>query len=449
MSSAVVPVAEARPVDPVGGLTRERRHGAIITAAFFGVLIVGGALVPLDAAVLSEGEIAVASNRQSVEHRYGGTIIALSVREGARVAAGTVLIELAGTEVRAELAALDSQLVEAEATQARLLSPPNTTPAEPARWATLPLDERARAQAVLARQRGELDSQRSMDATQLSILAQRRQQMNSKIDGVKQQIDAIDRQAKLIDDEIKAMSTLAEKGLIPLPRLRAVQRARAQLDGSRAELVGQIHQAEASVGEGAIQGLAVGAKRSESRAAELRLTETSIAELLPKVAALREQRSELQVRAPVAGTVFGLTKFTVGGVVQPGERILDIVPDDRTLVIEVKVKPEDADDLRAGMASEVRFRGIRTRAMPVIHGVVDRVSPDAFHDERSGQSFFRARIVVPPAEVQRVVAARPNDPPLLKAGLPAEIIVPLRKRTALEYLFEPLSQSFQRSFIEE
>jgi HlyD family secretion protein len=398
---------------------------------------------------LSEGEIAVASNRQSLEHRYGGTIVALNVREGARVAAGTVLIELAGTEVRAQLAALGSQLVEAEAAQARLVSAPNATPTEPVRWATLPPDERAEAQAVLVRQRGELDSQRTTDATQFSILAQRRQQMNSKIEGVKKQIDAIDRQAKLIDDEIAAMTTLAEKGLIPLPRLRAVQRTRAQLDGSRAELEGQIRQTEASVGEGTIQGLAVDAKRSEGRAAELRLTETSIAELLPKVAALSEQRRELQVRAPVAGTVFGLTKFTVGGVVQPGERLLDIVPDDRTLVIEARIKPEDADDLRAGMASEVRFRGIRSRAMPVIHGVVDRVSPDAFHDDKSGLSFFRARITVPPAEVQRVVAARPDDPPLLKAGLPAEVIVPLRKRTALEYLFEPLSQSFRRSFIED
>lgn len=449
MSSALIPLADAAPVDPVGGLARERRHGVLIAAAFFGVVIIGGALVPLDAAVLSEGEIAVASDRQSLEHRYGGTIAALNVREGAKVAAGTVMIELAGTEVRAQLAAIGSQLVEAEAAQARLLAAPNAMPTEPPRWATLPTDERAEARAVLVRQRGELDSQRTTDSTQLAILAQRRKQMNGKIEGIKQQIDAIDREARLIDDEIKAMSTLTEKGLIPLPRLRAVQRARAQLDGNRAELEGQIRQTEASVGEGAIQGLAVDARRSEGRAAELRLTETSIAELLPKVAALQEQRRELEVRAPVAGTVFGLTKFTVGGVVQPGERILDIVPDDRTLVIEARIKPEDADDLRPGMATEVRFRGIRTRAMPVIHGVVDRVSPDAFHDEKAGLSFFRARVTVSPAEMQRIVVARPDDPPLLKAGLPAEVIIPLRKRTALEYLFEPLSQSFQRSFIED
>jgi HlyD family secretion protein len=153
------------------------------------------------------------------------------------------------------------------------------------------------------------------------------------------------------------------------------------------------------------------------------------------------------MRAPVAGIIVGLHVNTVGGVIRPGEAVMDIVPEGQDLIVEAQIRPEDADDLRPGQTSEVRITAFSGRAMPMLEGSVQRISADRFVDERSGQAYFLVNVAVAQSELEQY-AGDAGIEAQLRPGLPAEVVVPTRKRTALQYLLEPLNQSLWRSFRE-
>jgi HlyD family secretion protein len=139
--------------------------------------------------------------------------------------------------------------------------------------------------------------------------------------------------------------------------------------------------------------------------------------------------------------------FTVGGVVAPGQRLLDIVPTHRTLVIDGQLSPNDTDGVHVGQRAEVKIMSIQDRSLPILIGVVTRLSADSLTDPRNGQRYFTLEVMVPQAEVNRITILRGINGGL-RAGQPVQIVIPLRKRTALQYLTEPLSNAAWRSFRE-
>ena len=159
--------------------------------------------------------------------------------------------------------------------------------------------------------------------------------------------------------------------------------------------------------------------------------------------ATREQLERSQVRAPATGQVVGLQVYTVGGVVAAGQKLMDIVPDGRELVIQTQLNPTDADDAYAGQQAQIRFVGVHNRTLPLFTGTVRTVSADSFTDEKTGRSYFRAEIVVPESELRRVRSVLGRGE--LRPGLPVEAVLTVRKRTALQYLLEPLTGALWRS----
>ena len=168
----------------------------------------------------------------------------------------------------------------------------------------------------------------------------------------------------------------------------------------------------------------------------------------PQLAGARERLEDTRLRAPTDGVVVGLQVHTVGGVVRPGESLMEIVPTGQELIIEAQVKPEDADDLRPGQTTEVRITAFGGRNVPIVHGVLRQISADRFTDEHSGRGYFLARVAVPQTELRRLASPAAGNR-RLRAGLPAQIIVPTRKRTALQYLVEPLNQALWQSLREQ
>ena len=151
------------------------------------------------------------------------------------------------------------------------------------------------------------------------------------------------------------------------------------------------------------------------------------------------------MRAPVTGRVVGLTVFTVGGVVAPGQRMMDIIPENEPLVIEARVKPSDVSDLKVGQQTQITITGFHERGMPFLHGVVSKISADTLSDEKTGVSYFRVEVTVPPTERELIRQVRGAEKGLMP-GLPVDVIIPLGRRTALDYLFEPLHQMLWKSF---
>ena len=277
------------------------------------------------------------------------------------------------------------------------------------------------------------------------MLSQRIAQLNEQIAGYDRQIAANIEQRRLIEDELAGMRSLAERGYAPLTRVRALERAAAQLDGELGSLRAQIARSREAVGETRLQMSGVSTRLGEDVADQLRQIDVQLNELRPRLAELRAQIARTEVRAPASGQVVGLTIFTQGGVIQPGQILMEIVPADASQVIVAQISPTDVDNLRVGQQTEVRFPGLRERNPPTIHGQVTRISADSFTIEESGASYFRAEIVVPAGEMEKLGRTANS----LRPGAPVEVIVLLRKRTALSYLVEPLTNNLWRSGSEQ
>lgn len=387
--------------------------GIAVIVGFFGLFLGWAAFAPLDAAVVAQGTVTVAGNRQTLQHPDGGVISRLNVREGQLVKKGDVLIELAAPELNAQKTAILSEVLELQVQRQRILDEFNRARAltRPAEWANLPAEDRPAAAVAFERERKSRPRPTTVYA--------------ARIAGHGEQITALDRQEVLLKDELEGMRTLAEKQLVPLTRVRALERALADIDEQRASLRTQI------------------AVARQDRTAELRAIEAKLATLAPQLAGAREKVEETRLRAPASGAVVGLTAFTLGGVIAPGARVLDIVPENPELVVQAQVRPDDADDLKPGMRAQVRITAFHDRVHPYLEGRVKTVSADRFVDEKSGMPYFTAIVTVPAEELRQFERLEP-----LSAGLPAEIMAPKRKRTALQYFLEPLNQALWRSFRE-
>jgi HlyD family secretion protein len=428
-----------------GNPLREIRTGAAIAIAFFVLFLGWAAFVPLDAGAHATGQIAVLGNRQTVQHKDGGIITAIRVREGQHVRAGDVLIELSAPELKASERALTSDYLTLLAQRARLMAERagQRDFAAPPEFARLNPDDRALADQVMQLQRSEMHARSGAISAQQSVLGQRAQQLVQQQGGYVKQREALQEQQRLIAEELAGLKSIAEKGFASINRVRALERAQADLKGQEAQMTAQYAQAGEGIGETKMQSLSVSRDRLQQIEADLKDTQSKISEVLPKLIATREQLQHSLVRSPATGQVVGLQVFTVGGVVAPGQKLMDVVPDGRELVIQAQLQPTDADDAYPGQKAQIRFLSVHNRTLPLFTGTVRTVSADSFIDEKTGRTFFRTEIVVPEAELNRVRAALGSGE--LRPGLPVEAVLTVRKRTALQYMLEPLTAALWRS----
>jgi HlyD family type I secretion membrane fusion protein len=438
-------LAPAAPDDP----KRDIRIGAGIAILFFVVLLGWAALTPLDAAVRAPGVISVLGNRQSVQHPTGGVVTALKVREGQQVRAGDVLIELSAPDTKAAERSLTSDYYTLLAQRARLLAEQAGRRSfdPPIEFATIPPADRALAESALAMQRGEMGARSASLSAQQSVLGQRARQLGEQRSGFFERRDSIIEQRRIINEELAGLREIAAKGFASKNRVRELERAEADLRGQEAAMTAEMARTGEGIGETRMQSLSLTRGTQEDIATDLRETESKLSEVLPKLISVREQLQRAQIRAPATGKVVGLSIFTVGGVVESGQTLMEIVPDDRALVIEAQVDPRDADDVYPGQEAQMRFESVRDRNLPLITGRVRTISADRFTDEKTGRPYFKAQIEVPPAQLDRVQQLLGKGQ--LKPGLPVSAMLNVRKRSALQYLLEPLTGSFRYALHEQ
>ena len=442
--------AEALPaLEDTDNPRRDIRIGAIIGFLFFVVLLGWAALAPLDAGVYAQGTIAVSGNRQAVQHRMGGVVAAINVREGQKVRAGQVLVEMAAPEIQATERALTSEYFSLVAQRSRLLAERNGLSSfpPPVEFANLPAEDRPIAEQALQLQRGQLQARSGSLSAQSSVLGQRSRQLAEQQSGFAQQRVSVREQQRIMQDELTGLKELEKKGFASTNRVRALERALEELRGREAALTSEMARAGEGMGETRMQGLSLRKTSLEEAATELRDTQTRLSDILPKLVSAREQLQQMKVRAPASGLVVGMTVFTVGGVVAPGQTLMEIVPDNRNLVIQAQVSPTDADDVFPGQTAQMRFLSVHDRTLPLLEGKVRTISADRLQDEKSGLSFFTAEVEIPQAELNKVRHVLGQGQ--LRPGLPVEVVLAARKRTALDYLLEPLTVHFWRSLREQ
>jgi type I secretion membrane fusion protein, HlyD family len=397
---------------------------------------------------MAPGRLTVSGQRQTVQHREGGVVSQILVREGDQVRQGQVLIRLAGADVRAQERALSAQAISLLAQRARLYAEQSgqRVVRPPIEFANLSPEDRAAAAEALKIQQAQLRTRAAVVFAQRGALGQKTAQANDQGVGYSRQLDSINEQLRLIDEELGGMREAAEKGFVSKNRIRALERAKADLEGQRGQYSATIAQSRGQASESRLQSLEAQSNYMERVASEFRDVENSLGDVMPKLNAARDQLARTEIRAPVSGAVVGLTVFTPGGVIEPGQKLMDIVPERAPLTIEARLATSDGDDVRRGQDAFVRFESLHERALPALKGQVTRVSADAFTDEKTGASFYTAEVTVPLSELKKIEEIRGGD--VLRAGLPVVVEIPVRKRTALQYAFEPLTSSLSRAFHE-
>lgn len=449
-AAAPPPMTPEPPMGPVIVTDAPRLElwiGGVIIVVFFVIGLTWAAIAPLDAGAYAQGQVAVSGNRQAVQHREGGVVSALHVAEGDTVQRGQILLQLSSGELKATERGVASQVYALIAQRSRLVAERDRLRSipTPPEFADLAPEDAALAQESLRIQQLQFGARRTGRSTETGVLTQRVAQLNDQIDGYERQIDSNLEQQRLIQEELTGMRGLAEKGYAPQTRVRALERTAAQLDGELGSLRAQIARSREAVGETRLQMTGVNTKMGEDVADQLRQIDVQLNELSPRMIELRAQIARNEVRAPASGQVVGLTIFTQGGVVQAGQTLMEIVPNDASQVIVAQIKPTDVDNLRIGQETEIKFPGLRERNPPIVHGRVTRISADSFTVEETGASYFRAEIVVPASELIKL--GRSAD--TLRPGAPVEVVILLRKRTALAYLLEPLTNNLWRSGSEQ
>ena len=421
--------------------------GIAAAALFFGGFAGWAAVAPLESAAIAPGEIGVSGERRTVQHLEGGIVAELRVAEGDAVRAGETVLVLDDTRARAALALVEGRRRSAAALRARLAAERDGLPA--IRW---PGWLRRAAdgggggtgdeEEVLAAQERIFAARRASFETEAAIVEGQAAQLRQIAAGLAGQIAAQDRQLTLLAAEIRDVRALVAQGFARRPRLLALERRQAEVEGERARNRAETARIETRIGEARLELLRLGNARRTEVTAALREVEAQLAELRERLAVARDALARTRVAAPVAGTVVGLAVFTQGGVVAPGQRLMDIVPKEDSLVIEARVAPTDIDSVAAGLPARVHLTSFSLLSTPPLDGRVQRVSADSFTDERTGAAWYEARVVLDPDQ-PALAGLR------LMPGMPAEVMIVTGANTPLEYLLKPILVSLRRALREE
>jgi HlyD family secretion protein len=409
------------------------------------LLLVGGAggwaaTAELSGAVVAQGAVTIDENLKSIQHRDGGIVSAIAVREGDAVRAGQVLIELDDAQTKAELSIIRAQLADLAARRARLT-------AERDGLHTVALRPDARLShpesgALLAGEARLFEGNRANRESRKQQLELGIRQIGDEITGLEAQRQSKDHEIALVEIEHRKIKSLVDRQLMENTRVYTADRELARLKGERGEIDASIARAKTKMGEIRLQIIAVDEISRTEAQRELTLVDTKISELLERRAATEDRLARTSIRAPISGTVNELKVHTIGGVVSPAEVLVTIVPENARLTVEVKLPPVSIDQVSAGQPARLRFSAFNQRTTPELTGTVRHVSPATARDAATGETHSVGRIEVPGTELAKLGGEA------LRPGMPVEVYVSTEERTALSYLVKPLVDQFSRAFRE-
>jgi HlyD family type I secretion membrane fusion protein len=407
------------------------------------VVILGGwgLIAPLASAALAPGVVSPDGSRKTIQHLEGGIIQSINVKEGDHVKAGQSLIVLDNTQANAHFRELRERLIHLLATEARLKAELKgeqevTFPEE-----LLSMADASAKVAMIGHQDLLLSKKASLDG-RAAILAKRIDQLEEEIKGFEQVIEAESVQISLIRKEIKGVKILYDKGLVPQPRLLALQRSKAVIDASQATSRANIASSKQKIGETQIQLLTLSDEMEEKANEELAQVRAALGELRNKLSSREDILSRTEIVAPISGTVMDVRVTTEGGVIAPGDPVLDIVPEKVKLIIDAQLDPKDIENVRPGMKAQIILTAYSQRNLPRIFGTLRSVSADRIVEKQTGRAYYLAKIEVDEEDLARIPEVR------LIPGMPADVMILNSERTFFDYIFAPLMDSLERSFLE-
>ncbi len=418
--------------------------GYLVVALFFGGLGTWAALARIASAAVANGVVSPEGSRKTVQHLEGGIIAEILVDDGDEVRKGDPLVVLEETQARAAFQVLEDRRRLLTARRARLLAEQGGRDAVHfPDWLVEAASDDPELEETLGAQLDLFETRRKLHEGRKAIGRKRIDELGEEIAGRKSVIASQRTQLELLEEEIAAKKPLAERGLIPRPDYLEVARLKAQIEGAIAENNAAMARARQSIGETELQIVNEDSRMMDAVVNELAETRSELASVEEQLYAKRDILERTVVIAPVSGVIVKKRFHTTGGVVGPGQPILDIVPKDAQLLIDARVNPVDIDVVAAGQEARVRFTALSIRRVPQIIGVVRLVSADSLLDEVTGESYYLARVEVSPEELAKL-----GEGVKISAGMTANVLIVTGERTLLEYLADPILESVRRSFRE-
>lgn len=432
---------------PFRTLEGRRSRGPILAGTALIALLLGGfgtwaAVAPLARGAVASGQIVAEGHRKSVQHLEGGIVAEILVKDGDKVVVGQPLLRLDGTQAQARMASLaagrDAHLSRIARLEAELRGQQAITfPADLTKRESIP-----QVAEVLAAEQQLFAARRESLQAELNLIRQKAHEEAGRIKGLEAQLTANRDQLRLTRDELADQRQLLEKGYTRRPRVLDLERREADLAGRDGSLVSDIAQARVRIVEADIEGMHKRHAFQESVLADLRAAQDEAAKLDKEMDGVRDVQTRLEIRATETGAVHDVKVRTVGGVISPGEALLEIVPAGDALTLDARVVPTDIEHVSVGTPADVRFTGLSQRTAPTVAGTVVTVSPDVITDKATNQPYYQIRVRVPEEERLRL-AGIPLHP-----GMPADLVLKAGERTVLEYVLEPLTAAIARSFKE-
>ncbi|HSV84711.1 MAG TPA: HlyD family type I secretion periplasmic adaptor subunit [Ramlibacter sp.] len=429
----------AAPDDP----RRVRRIGIAVLATGFVGFLAWAAFAPLDEGVPSAGVVAIDTKRKAVQHLTGGIVKAVLVREGDRVREGQPLVRLDDAAMRANFESVRHRYLGLRAAQGRLL-------AERAGSNTITYHPELESEASDPLIRLQMTTQEQLFRARRAALAADLRALQESIEGQQAVLTSLQTQLThrraqldLLNEELRNTRGLVEEGFAPRNRQLELERMAAEAQASIADLTGGAQRALRTIAE-------MRQRQALRRQEDRKEVETQHAEVAREVEAdeskyraLREELGRVDIKSPATGQVVGLSVQTVGGVISPGQKLMDIVPEGERLMLESRVPPHLIDRVHAGLPVDVRFAAFAHSPQLVVDGELVSISGDLLTEPQTNTTYYLARVALTP-EGLRHLGARTLQP-----GMPVEVVLKTGERSLLAYLLHPLSRRMAASMKEE
>jgi HlyD family secretion protein len=408
-----------------------------------GILLIGGigglaAAIRINGAVITHGTLVIDSYVKPVQHQKGGRVDRVLVRNGDHVRTGQVLIRLDDTQTKASLAIVSRRLDELAVRTARLSAERDGSDA-----VTFPEAAGGADAALIKGEQLLFDGRRASLRGRTAQLRERIRQLDQQVEGLMAQQEGKSRAIDIIGKELASLEPLLRQGAIAVTRVYALQRESANLSGERGRLVASVAESKGKIAETELQIIQVTDDHQIEVSEQLRQAESESGEYSERRIATEDDLRHVDIRAPQDGIVHQLNVHGASAVIGPGEAIMQIVPDQDVLTPELKLSPQDIDEVVVGKAVGLRFSAFSYRTTPELKGYVASVSADVTTDAQSGQAYYTLRVAIPQSEWRRLGALAPV------AGMPVEAFIETGERTALSYLAKPVTDQLARAFREQ
>lgn len=421
------------------------RLGLLVLFIVFGVFGTWSAIAPLDSAAVAPGTVFVASNNRVVQHYEGGMVSEILVEEGQQVKKGQVLLKLSPTQAQAEISVIEARLNEVYGLEARLKAERKLADKITFPKALLAQKDNEDVREVIQGQMEVFTARRNSLDGELKIYKQRVDAMDEQIRGLQAMITTLNERIASYELEVKDWEALFKEQYADKIRLQEMQRELSRLKGERNRNESEIARLKVQIAETESQVVLRKQKFLEEVVSQLREVQSERVDLESRRIALADRLDRVDITAPVAGVVNGLTVYTIGEVIQSGKTLMEIVPASKNYAVKAKVMVTDIDKVMIGLIADVRFSAFNTQLTHVVEGEVYHVSADKFMDEQSGMEYFEAKVMLTEAGIKQME----EDGIFLLPGMPAEVMIKIGERTLLDYFTKPFTNMFARSFNED